>query len=96
MTLTQRRHTPPQSSEPTAGHDMASPEPQVGDDMTVDVALSVLIAARVRHLLVHNEDGGYVGSLNRDQLTAHRRGAWYTEHTRLRDIVRGRRCPGCG
>lgn len=58
--------------------------------MVVDVALSVLISARVGHLLVHDEDGRCAGLVSRAQLTAHRSGSWYSERTRLRDIVHDR------
>lgn len=71
----------------TAADAMTSPGPQIGDDMTVDVALSVLISSRVQRLLVHDEDGRHIGSITQAQLTAHRSGAWYTEHGRLRDIA---------
>ncbi|WP_374228098.1 CBS domain-containing protein [Streptacidiphilus sp. ASG 303] len=74
----------------TALDAMAPPGPQVGDDMVVDIALSVLISARVEHLLVQDEDGRCSGLVTRDQLTAHRGGSWYCEQTRLRDIVHDR------
>ncbi|GGR48397.1 CBS domain-containing protein [Streptomyces netropsis] len=70
----------------TAGDAMASPGPQVGEDMVVDLALSVLIGAGVRHLLVWDEDGRCAGLVTRAQLTAHRSGSWYAESTRLRDV----------
>lgn len=73
----------------TAADAMTSPGPQIGDDMTLDEALSVLVGAQVGHLLVHDEDGRYVGSITQAELTAHRSGAWYTEHARLRDIAHG-------
>ncbi|MCX4824556.1 CBS domain-containing protein [Streptomyces sp. NBC_01142] len=69
---------------------MGSPGPQVGDDMIVDLALSVLIGAGVGHLLVRDEDGRCAGLVTRAQLTAYRRGSWYSERTRLRDIVHDR------
>ncbi|MCZ1019012.1 CBS domain-containing protein [Streptomyces noursei] len=69
------------------GDAMASPGPQVGDDMIVDVALAVLDGARADHLLVRDEDGRCTGLVTRSQMTAHQRGSWYTEETRLRDIV---------
>lgn len=74
----------------TAGDAMTSPGPQVGDDMTVDLALSVLIGARVGHLLVRAEDDRCAGLVTRAQLTAYRSGSWYAEDTRLRDIVHDR------
>ncbi|WP_371330023.1 CBS domain-containing protein [Streptomyces sp. TP-A0356] len=70
----------------TARDAMHAPGPQVDDHMAVDVALSVLIGARVAHLLVRDEDGRCTGLVTRSQLTAHRGGSWYSDRTRLRDI----------
>lgn len=60
--------------------------PQVDDHMAVDVALSVLIGARVPHLLLQDEDGRCAGLVTRAQLAAHRGGSWFSDRTRLRDI----------
>nr|WP_233273789.1 CBS domain-containing protein [Streptomyces broussonetiae] len=65
---------------------MHAPGPQVDDQMTVDVALSVLIGARVPHLLLQDEDGRCAGLVTRAQLAGHRGGSWYSDRTRLRDI----------
>jgi hypothetical protein len=70
----------------TARDAMHAPGPQVDDHMAVDVALSVLIGARVPHLLLRDEDGRCAGLVTRDQLAAHRGGTWYSDRTRLRDI----------
>lgn len=70
----------------TARDAMHDPGPQVDDHMTVDVALSVLIGARVPHLLLQDEDGRCAGLVTRAQLAAHRGGSWYSDRTRLRDI----------
>jgi CBS domain-containing protein len=86
-------HPQPQqtgAARSTARDAMAPPGPQVADDMTVDIALSVLISARVEHLLVHDEDGRCAGLVTRAQLIAHRGGAWYREQTRLREIFHNR------
>ncbi|MEU9984322.1 hypothetical protein [Streptomyces sp. NPDC050856] len=69
--------------------------PQIGDDMVVDLALSVLTAAGVPHLLVRDADGRCAGLVTQAQLmTAHRArpsgDSWYTDLTRLRDIVHDR------
>ncbi|MFI0815015.1 CBS domain-containing protein [Streptomyces sp. NPDC021098] len=69
---------------------MSPPGPQAGDDMFVDVALSVLAGARADHLLVRDEDGRCAGLVARAQLSAHRGASWYTEETRLRDIPHDR------
>ncbi|MET9142801.1 hypothetical protein [Streptomyces sp. NPDC004042] len=60
--------------------------PQVDDHMAVDVALSVLIGARVQHLLLRDEDGRCAGLVTRAQLAGHRGGSWFSDRTRLRDI----------
>ncbi|MFG3118996.1 CBS domain-containing protein [Streptomyces sp. NPDC048197] len=85
MTLLQ---TCPQAhcSDRAAGDVMTPPGPQVGDDMIVDLALSVLIGARADHLLVRDEDGRCTGLITRSQMAAHHHGSWYTEETRLRDL----------
>ncbi|MBM7168430.1 CBS domain-containing protein [Streptomyces sp. G44] len=54
--------------------------------MTVEVALSVMAGARVRHLLVCDEDGRRVGQVSRSGLIAVRDGSGYTDRVRLRDI----------
>jgi CBS-domain-containing membrane protein len=56
----------------TAGDAMRPPGPQVCNDMFVDAALSVLISARTRHLVICDEDGRCTGLVTRTQLTAHR------------------------
>ncbi|MFG2119881.1 CBS domain-containing protein [Streptomyces sp. NPDC048710] len=70
----------------TARDAMHAPGPQVDDHMAVDVALSVLIGARVAHLLLQDEDGRCAGLVTRAQLAAHRGGSWYRDRTCLRDI----------
>ncbi|TQK42781.1 CBS domain protein [Streptomyces sp. SLBN-118] len=88
LILTQPRQT--DRTRLTAADAMTSPGPQVGDDMIVDDALSVLIGAGVGHLIVRGEDDRCAGLVSRTQLTAYRGGSWYTEDTRLRDIVHDR------
>lgn len=61
--------------------------PQVWEDMTVDVALSVMTAARTGQLVVCDEDGLRTGLVTRDRLTAVRDGSGYTDRIRLRDIA---------
>ena len=63
--------------------------PQVWYDMTVEVALSVMAAARTGHLVVCDEDGLCVGRVTRARLTAVRDSSGYTDWTRLRDIADG-------
>ncbi|MGW0336020.1 CBS domain-containing protein [Streptomyces sp. NPDC003011] len=63
--------------------------PQVWDDMTVEVALSVMAAARTGRLVVCDEDGGHVGLVTEARLTAVRDSSGYTDRIRLRDITDG-------
>ncbi|MGW5852772.1 CBS domain-containing protein [Streptomyces sp. NPDC055254] len=66
--------------------------PQVGDDMTVEVALAVMASARTGHLLVRDDDGLCTGLLTRAQLAAVRESPTYTDRVRLRDVL-GERGP---
>ncbi|WP_410538179.1 CBS domain-containing protein [Streptomyces sp. KL2] len=63
--------------------------PQVWDDMTVEVALSVMAAARTGHLVVCDGDGRRTGLVTRARLTAVRNGSGYTDRIRLRDVSDG-------
>nr|WP_244177670.1 CBS domain-containing protein [Streptomyces atriruber] len=63
--------------------------PRVWDDMTVEVALSVMAGARVGHLLVCDEDGMRTGLITLARLTAVRDSSGYTDRIRLRDISGG-------
>ncbi|MFD9573543.1 CBS domain-containing protein [Streptomyces sp. NPDC059982] len=71
----------------TVGDVMEAAGPQVGDDMTVEVALSVMTSARTDRLLVCDEDGLCVGLVSRARLAAVREGDAYTDRIRLRDVV---------
>ncbi|MET9763748.1 CBS domain-containing protein [Streptomyces sp. NPDC006372] len=61
--------------------------PQVWEDMTVEVALSVMAAACTSHLVVCDEDGLCTGLVTRARLAAVRDGSGYTDRIRLRDIA---------
>ncbi|MBP2583174.1 hypothetical protein J3A78_003652 [Streptomyces sp. PvR006] len=60
--------------------------PQVCDDMTVEVALSVMISARAGHLLICDDDGLCTRLVTRAQLAAVRDSDAYTDRIRLRDV----------
>ena len=60
--------------------------PQVCDDMTVEVALSVMAGARTGHLLVCDNDDQCTGLVTWTQLTAVRDSAVYTDRLQLRDL----------
>ncbi|MDK1348144.1 CBS domain-containing protein [Streptomyces sp. 378] len=66
---------------------MEAAGPQVWDDMTVEVALSVMAAARSGHLVVCDEDGQCTGMVTHARLTDVCDGLGFTNRVRLRDIV---------
>ncbi|WP_255955983.1 CBS domain-containing protein [Streptomyces odontomachi] len=74
----------PTHRTPTDGVDATGP--QVWNDMTVEVALSVMAAARTRHLVVCDEDGQCTGLVTRARLTTVRDSPGYTDRVRLRDV----------
>ncbi|MEU0848476.1 CBS domain-containing protein [Streptomyces flaveolus] len=89
MTLVQT-HPRPAGTRPvhgTVADTLDAAGPQVWGDMTVEVALSVMTAARTGHLIVCDEDGLCTGLVTRARLTAVRDGSGYTDRTRLRDIT---------
>ncbi|MEV0603320.1 hypothetical protein AB0I82_29065 [Streptomyces sp. NPDC050315] len=61
--------------------------PQVGSDMTVEVALSVMAGARAGHLFLCDDDDQCTGMISRAQLTAVRDSPAYTDQVRLRDVI---------
>ncbi|RFC71042.1 CBS domain-containing protein [Streptomyces sp. AcE210] len=61
--------------------------PQVCDDMSVEVALSVMTAARTGRLVVCDQDGQRTGLVTQTELTAVRDSSVYTDRVRLRDII---------
>ncbi|WP_406415145.1 CBS domain-containing protein [Streptomyces sp. NBC_01614] len=61
--------------------------PQVCDDMTVEVALAVMAAARTGRLLVCDEDGQCTGLVTQTELTTVRDSSAYTDRVRLREIL---------
>ncbi|MFF1651190.1 CBS domain-containing protein [Streptomyces sp. NPDC058240] len=94
MTLVQMQ---PRSTSATPVHRtvadaMDTAGPQVCDDMTVEVALSVMASARAGHLLVCDNDGLCTGLVTQAQLAAVRDSSAYTDRVQLRDI-RGDRGP---
>ncbi|AYG78456.1 hypothetical protein DWB77_00563 [Streptomyces hundungensis] len=70
-----------------AGDVMDTAGPRVFDDMTVEVALSVMASAHTGHLLVCDNDGVCSGLLTRAQLTTVRDSSGYTDRVQLRDIL---------
>ncbi|WP_432753070.1 CBS domain-containing protein [Streptomyces sp. JL2001] len=63
------------------------PAPQVRDDMTVEVAISVLTSARSEHLVVCDEDDQCSGRVTMAHLATIRDSTAYTDRVRLRDVL---------
>ncbi|MFE2933068.1 hypothetical protein [Streptomyces sp. NPDC059278] len=74
----------------TALDTMNNAGPQVCDDMTVEVALSVMASARTGHLRVCDNDGLCTGLVTQAQLTTVRDSPAYTDRLQLRDILGNR------
>ncbi|MFC8826365.1 CBS domain-containing protein [Streptomyces sp. NPDC057137] len=89
MTLVQTQARPASATpvRRTAADAMDTGGPQVCDDMTVEVALSVMASARTGHLLVCDNDGLCTGLLTQAQFTAARDSSKYTDRIQLRDIL---------
>jgi CBS domain-containing protein len=71
----------------TAVEVMDAAGPQVCDDMSVEVALAVMAAARTGRLVVCDQDGQCTGLVTWTELAAVRDGSDYTDRVRLRDIL---------
>ncbi|MDX2644086.1 CBS domain-containing protein [Streptomyces sp. NPDC001902] len=87
MTLAHALPRPAESAHGTVADAMDVPGPQVWDDMTVEVALSVMASARTGHLVVCDEDGRCTSLVTHAQLTAVRDGYGYTDRVRLREVA---------
>ncbi len=79
-------HRTPVDAMDTAG-------PRVWDDMTVEVALSVMASARTDHLLVCDNDGLCTGLVTQARLAAVCDSSAYTDQVQLRDILGNRGRP---
>ena len=71
------------------GHAMDAHGPRVRDDMTVEVALSVMAGAGVEYLSLCDGDDQCTGSVSRAELAVHRDSSMYTDRIRLRDVLGG-------
>ncbi|MER7922985.1 CBS domain-containing protein [Streptomyces sp. NPDC096057] len=89
MTLVQMQlHSANAGPLPTTVTDVIDVDgPQVWDDMSVEVALSVMAAARTDRLVVCDQDGQCTGLVTRTELAAVRDSSAYTDRVRLRDIL---------
>ncbi|MBW8707605.1 hypothetical protein MBT84_49010 [Streptomyces sp. MBT84] len=91
MTLIQMQ---PRSADANPGHRTAvevmdAAGPQVCDDMSVEVALAVMAAARTGRLVVCDQDDQRIGLVTRTDLTAVGDSGAHTDRVRLRDILGG-------
>ncbi|MGP3945100.1 MULTISPECIES: CBS domain-containing protein [Streptomyces] len=91
MTLVQMqpRSTNVTPTHQTAADAMDTGALQVCDDMTIEVALSVMAGARTGHLFVCDNDGLCTQLVTQAQLTAVRDSPAYTDRVQLRDIPDG-------
>ncbi|MFJ4819615.1 CBS domain-containing protein [Streptomyces sp. NPDC088801] len=89
MTLVQTQPRPADTdpAHRTAVEVMDAAGPQVCDDMSVEVALAVMAAARTVRLVVCDQDGQCTGLVTRTELAAVRDSSDYTDRVRLRDIL---------
>ncbi|MFD1312810.1 CBS domain-containing protein [Streptomyces kaempferi] len=71
----------------TVAEVMDAAGPQVCDDMSVEVALSIMAAARTGRLVVCDQDGQCTGLVTQTELTAIRDSSAYTDRVRLRDLL---------
>ena len=93
MTLAQMQPRPAGATpvHRTVADTMDPAVPQVCDDMTIEVALSVIASARTEHLLICDNDGLCTGLVTHAQLTAVHDDSAYTDRVQLRDILDNRR-----
>jgi CBS domain-containing protein len=71
----------------TVAEVMETAGPQACDDMTVEVALSVMTSARTGHLLVCDDSGLWIGLVTQAQLATARDSSAYSDRVQLRDIL---------
>ncbi|MFI8188618.1 hypothetical protein ACIF8T_07415 [Streptomyces sp. NPDC085946] len=87
MTPVQTQHRHPAGGPVSVADGLDGSGPRVSDDMTVEVALSVMAGARVEFLLVCDDDDQGTGSVTRAELADVRAGSAYTDRIRLRDVL---------
>ncbi|MEU3933081.1 CBS domain-containing protein [Streptomyces sp. NPDC029044] len=67
-------------------HPATARAPRIRDDMTVEVALSLMAGARVDHLVLCDGDDQSTGVVTLARLTVLRNAPTYTDRVRLRDV----------
>ncbi|MFI6804345.1 CBS domain-containing protein [Streptomyces luteogriseus] len=72
----------------TQQHSLAH-APRIRDDMTVEVALSLMAGARVDHLVLCDGDDQSTGLVTLARLSVLRDAPTYTDRVRLRDLPEG-------
>ncbi|MEU7721627.1 CBS domain-containing protein [Streptomyces tibetensis] len=70
-------------------HSSVARVPRISDDMTVEVALSVMAGAQVDHLVLCDGDDQGTGLVTLARLTVQRNAPTYTDRVRLRDLPQG-------
>ncbi|CAM5546064.1 hypothetical protein [Streptomyces chartreusis] len=87
MTPVQTQRQQAVLSPVSAVADRTADGPRVSDDMTVEVALSVMVSAGVEYLLLCDADDQCTGSITLAELAVHRGSSTYTDQIRLRDVL---------
>ncbi|MFF9898862.1 CBS domain-containing protein [Streptomyces longispororuber] len=87
MTPAPTRPPVPRLSAPATADGRRVPGPRVRDDMTVEVALSLMAGAGVDHLVLCDGDDQSTGVVTLAVLTGLRDGPAYTDRIRLRDVL---------
>ncbi|MFB6847841.1 CBS domain-containing protein [Streptomyces sp. NPDC056373] len=67
-------------------HSSMTHVPRISDDMTVEVALSLMAGAQVDHLVLCDGDDQSTGLVTLARLTLQRNASTYTDQVRLRDL----------
>jgi CBS domain-containing protein len=89
MTTAQPQHQVTDRSPKSVVDDRTASGPRVRDDMTVEVALSLMAGARVDHLVLCDGDDQSTGLVTLARLAVLRDSPAYTDRLRLRDILVG-------
>ncbi|MBG0854548.1 CBS domain-containing protein [Streptomyces spinoverrucosus] len=89
MTPAQAQHQVADPSPRAVVDDRDVSGPRVRDDMTVEVALSLMAGARVDHLVLCDGDDQSVGLITLARLAVLRDSPTYTDRVRLRDVLAG-------
>ncbi|MFE5187643.1 CBS domain-containing protein [Streptomyces sp. NPDC056628] len=87
MTTAQQQYRTAHRSPMTGADWRDTAGPRVRDDMTVEVALSLMAGARVDHLVLCDADDQSTGLVTLARLAVLRRSPAYTDQVRLRDVL---------